>query len=120
MQPFAQSAVRRNADRLAPGRLGDQVRVLVPVRLPEAKPVHLAAGGAVTVEVGQRPFGEAVLPGVDPTGFGVLEQLDDPFGRVPVGLILAEDSVEMRIAVDGVAAEDQARDLVRAKLDGRQ
>ena len=34
--------------------------------------------------------------------------------------MLAQELVEMRMAINGVAAHDQTRDLVRAELDGWQ
>src|SRR5262249_47731675 len=68
----------------------------------------------------ERPLGVAVLPGVDAGLLAALEQLDDPLRRVPVGHVPAEQPVEVRVAVDRVAAEDQPRHCVRPELDRRQ
>src|SRR5262249_1785356 len=78
------------------------------------------AGGAVAVQVRQRALGIAVLPGIQAFPLAVLEQLEDAFRGVPGGLVLAQEPVEMRIAVNRVASDDQARHFVWAKLDGRQ
>src|SRR5262249_17598220 len=45
------------------------------------------------------------------------EQLDDALRRVPVDHVLAEQLVEMRVAVDRVTAEDQSRHRMGTELD---
>ena len=49
-----------------------------------------------------------------------LSELLHVFRRVPVGHVLAEELVEMGVAVDRVAAEDEPGHGVRTELDGRQ
>src|SRR5262245_40730955 len=117
MQPLSQRAVRRNADRLALGSIGDQLGVLVPVRLAEAEPVHLAAGSAIAVEVRKGAFGVAVLPGVEATLLAVLQKLDNALRRVPGFLVLAQESVKMRVAINRIAADDEPGYAMRAQRD---
>jgi hypothetical protein len=120
MEPLGQGAVRGDADGLAAGGVVDAVGMLVPVGLAQAQPVHAAAALAVEVEIGQRPVGVAVLPGVDADFLAAAEQSDDALRRVPVGVVAAEDAVEVRVAVDRIAADDEAGDLMLAEADGRQ
>src|SRR5262245_33244310 len=82
--------------------------------------MHGAAGLAVAVEVLQRALGVAVLPAVQPGLFAALQERGDSLRRVPLGHVLAEELVEVRVAVDRVAADDEARYLVLAELDRRQ
>jgi hypothetical protein len=95
--------------------LGDEVRVLVPVGFAEAEPVQLSAVGAMSIEVGKRALGVAVLPRVDTACSNLAEQLVHMIGRVPIHHRLAEDAIEMRITVDRVAANDEPRNVVRAR-----
>src|SRR5262245_16463059 len=108
MQSLGQSAVRSNADRLSPSHFVDPLGVLVPVRLSQAKPVKLHTGVADALDVAQRALGEAVLPGIDTGLFTALEQCHDPFGRVPDRHVLAEQLVEMGIAIERVASKNEA------------
>src|SRR5439155_12524334 len=87
VEALAERAVRGNANRFASGSVVDEVRIFIPVGFAETEPMHLAAGGAVAVEVSERPLGIAVLPGVDAFGLGMADEFDDAFGRVPGGLV---------------------------------
>src|SRR5437588_9654113 len=120
VEAFGERAVRCDANGFAFGSVGDEVRLLVPVRLAQAKPVHLTASSAVEINVRERPLGVAVLPGVKSLAFAVLEQIEDPFRRVPFRLILAENFVEVGIAVDGISANDKPGDFVPAKFNRRE
>ena len=82
--------------------------------------MHLAAGFAIAVQVLERTLGVAILPGVDAGLLRSLKQLQHALRRMPGRLMLAEELVEMGIAVDRIAADDQPRDGVRAELNGRQ
>src|SRR6185437_13553638 len=84
VQPVGQRTVRRDADGFAASGIVDALRMLVPIGLTQAEPVHLAAGLAVTIEILQSALGVAVLPGVDAGLFGALEQLGDSLRSVPV------------------------------------
>src|SRR5262249_62076039 len=95
-------------------------RFLLPVALAQAKPVHLAAGVAVAIQVLQRALSVAVLPGVDARLLGPLKQLLHALWRVPCRLMLTEEFIEVRISIDRIAAQDQPRDGMRAELDRRQ
>src|SRR4051794_15710014 len=117
MQSFRERTVRSDADRLAFGCIGDPLGMLVPVGFTETEPVHLAARLAIAVEILQSALGVAVLPGVEAGPFAALQQRADALGRVPVGHVLAEELVEMRVAINRIAADNQARDLVRSKFD---
>src|SRR5438132_1062307 len=120
VQTLGQSPVRGDADRLAAGSLGDQLRLLVPIGLAQAQPVQLASGFAKTIEVLKCALGVAVLPRIDADLLAPFQKSHDAFRRMPGGLVLAQELVEMRMAINGVAAHDQARDLMRAELDGWQ
>src|SRR5262245_16856285 len=120
MQALGESAVRGDADRLALGGVDDAVGMLIPVRFPQAEPVHAATLLAISIQVAQRPLGVAVLPGVDAHLFAAAQKLHDALGRVPVGHRAAQDAIEVRVAVDRIAADDEAGDVVGAEADRRQ
>ena len=80
--------------------------MLVPVRLSQAEPVQLAPRLPETGQVLQGSPGIAVLPGVDAELLAMLEEPDNTLGSVPRQLVLAEQLVEMSVAVDRVAADD--------------
>ena len=88
--------------------------------LPRHSHCIVPPASAVALQVLQRPFGIAVLPAIDPGLLAALEEREDALGGVPLGLVLAEEPVEVRVAVDRVAADDEASDQVLAELDGRQ
>src|SRR5262249_52117628 len=120
MQPLGQGAVGCDADRLALGCVVDPIRILVPVGFAEAQPVELAASCAEAIEVLERPLCVAVLPGVDACLLGALEQLHHPLGGMPSRLVLAEQPVEMGIAVHWVTTKDEPGNFVWSEPDCRQ
>src|SRR5256885_7536234 len=120
VEVLGERAVRCDANGFAFGSVGDEVRLLVPIRLAQAKPVHLTASSAVEIKVRERPLGIAVLPGVKSLAFAVLEQIEDAFRRVPFRLVLAQDFVEVGVAVDGISANDKPGDFVPAKFNRRE
>ena len=79
--------------------------------------MQLAARRAETFQVIQGSLGVAVLPGVDSDFLRVLEQLDHVLGSMPGRLVLAEQPVEVRVAVDVVTADDEAGNGVGTELD---
>jgi hypothetical protein len=86
--------------------------------LPRAEPVHRVPLGTVAVHVREGPLGVAVLERVDPGLLAPPQQFQDPLGGVPGGQVLAEELVEVRVAVDGIATDDQPGDLVRPPARG--
>src|SRR5262245_10960975 len=113
MQSFGQSTMRSDTYGLVLGGVFDPVRLLVPVGLAKAKPVHLASGGTVTLQVRKGAFRITVLPRVDAVCLRMLQQFDYSLGRMPGGLILTQNIVKVRIPVDGVATNNQTRYFVR-------
>src|SRR5262249_50371039 len=91
-----------------------------PVTLSEQQPVHRAAGCAILLQITERARGITVLPAIESRFLAPLEQFEDAFRRVPIGLVFAQEPVEVRVAIDRVAPDDQARDRVRPELDGGQ
>ena len=88
--------------------------------LPRQSQCIVPPGRPVAVEVGEGALGVAVLEGVEPALLAPLEQLHDPLGRVPVGHVAVEVLVEVRVAVDRVAADDQPGDAMRPEGDRGQ
>src|SRR5262245_10574946 len=82
--------------------------------------MHCPASVAITLYVLEGPIGVAVLPGIDPGPLAALQQLGDTLRRVPFSHVLTEQAVEVGMAVNRVAANNQARNFVLAELDGRQ
>ena len=72
------------------------------------------------IQVGQRALRVAVLEGVEPAVLAPPEQFQDPLRRVPGGQVAVEVLVEVGIAVDRIAAQDESRHRVRSEFDGRQ
>ena len=100
--------------------LKNQVWFTIPVRAPtEAEPVHRAAFLAVARQISQRTFCQAILPAVNTDFFGSLERCDDARRRMILLLMLRQQLVKMRIAVNRVVADEQFADLVIAERDFR-
>jgi cytochrome P450 len=118
VQPFRERTVRRDADRPVPGRVLNVLRVLVPVRLAQAQPVHAAARLAITIDVLNCAFGVTVLKGVDAGLLAAPQELLNAVGRVPGGHVLAKQAVEVRVAVHRVATHDEPADGVGSQTDG--
>ena len=112
--------MRGDADGFVFGSVINELGMLVPVGLAQAEPIHRAARCTVAVQVGESSLRVAVLEGVESALLAPLEQFHDPLRGVPGGHVAVEVLVEVRVAVDGIAPDDQPGDSMRTQLNGRQ
>src|SRR5258708_5155211 len=82
---FGQLPVRGDADRFMFGSVVNALGEAIPVGFAKAEPVKGAAFLAKSIQVAERPFGVAVLPGIDAHFLTTSEKSHDPIRRVPVG-----------------------------------
>src|SRR5271157_4756858 len=115
MQPFIQRPVWGYADGFVFGSVINELGVLVPVGLAQAKPVHCAARSTVAFQVGESSLRITVLKGVESALLAPLEQFHDPLRRMPRSHVMVEVLVEVRVAVDGIAPDDQPCDSMRTQ-----
>ena len=68
-----------------------------------------------TIKLGEHAVTRLIIGGNPMYGYSHFNKLQSnhPFRRMPGGLVLAQELVEVRVAVDRVAADDQARHRVR-------
>ena len=102
------------------GSVVNELGMLVPVGIAQAEPIHRATRRAVPFQVGKRSLRVAVLEGVESALLAPLEQFHDSLRGVPGGHVAVEVLVEVGVAVDGIAPDDQPGDSMRTQLNGRQ
>ena len=132
-KPVGDTAVVRDADRAesrrglgalehpVPKSLGCVRKFLVQMKPGgEANELNAAAGGANHWKLGFHARVVTRLPGVDARLLASHKKFDDALVSEPFEHVLVKEPVEVRVAINGVAAHDQPRDPMRTEGHGRQ
>jgi hypothetical protein len=78
---------------------------------------HLPSGRAMFLQIGKRPVVVAVLIRINAVQLALAESLANALRRIPFAHELVKQRIEMGVAVELVAANQQAADLVAAETD---